>query len=321
MGVVACKVPWAEGQHIRCNGRALRSEPGMSKIASAVVEATYPVHEAFEVLSHKGGMVLRRIPRPPITPLHEGHRALTSSPFLFTLPFTPATADPAPSPSVSLVVTAIQDRPFNPFKLVEQKERASTAPTDNGVAAGAMTAGVAPEARWQTVSKLKLSRDKLLEEIDTQWEELDRLASEHRCTAEELERTRRLATNWEAQAQDNLSQLDSLKDCLHESANWTVTADTQPGSMAQAVKKALNELLKEKAKTSDLEVQVRALAGELLRQQHANMALGSSVLPVLSGFEVRLDDMCERARAMKAKQAAIMKPQPAPDTIQKSIAA
>jgi hypothetical protein len=49
------------------------------------------------------------------------------------------------------------------------------------------------------VLKLKQSRDKLLEEIDSQWEEMDRLAAENRAISEELSVQRRLAINWEAQ--------------------------------------------------------------------------------------------------------------------------
>ena len=51
------------------------------------------------------------------------------------------------------------------------------------------------------VAKLKQSRDKLLEEIDSQWEEMDRMAAEGRATVEELGEQRRLAAAWELQAQ------------------------------------------------------------------------------------------------------------------------
>lgn len=57
------------------------------------------------------------------------------------------------------------------------------------------------------VQKLKHSRDKLLEEIDSQWEEMDRLANEQKATAAEAATQRQLATTWEAQAQDALVQV------------------------------------------------------------------------------------------------------------------
>lgn len=61
------------------------------------------------------------------------------------------------------------------------------------------------------VAKLKASRDKLLEQIDKQWEELDRLGLEAKAAQDELASTRRLAANWEAQAQDSLAHVDRLK--------------------------------------------------------------------------------------------------------------
>ena len=60
------------------------------------------------------------------------------------------------------------------------------------------------------VQKLKHSRDKLLEEIDSQWEEMDRMASDNRAVSEELGQQKRLAAAWEAQAQVR-SHVD---DCL-----------------------------------------------------------------------------------------------------------
>ena len=61
------------------------------------------------------------------------------------------------------------------------------------------------------MTKLKGSRDKLLEQIDKQWEEVDRLGLEYKATSDELASTRRLASNWEAQAQDSLAHIDRLK--------------------------------------------------------------------------------------------------------------
>lgn len=61
------------------------------------------------------------------------------------------------------------------------------------------------------VAKLKASRDKLLEQIDKQWEELDRVGLESKAANDELASMRRLAANWEAQAQDSLAHVDRLK--------------------------------------------------------------------------------------------------------------
>jgi len=164
------------------------------------------------------------------------------------------------------------------------------------------------------VIKLKQSRDKLLEEIDSQWEEMDRLATDNKQLTEEVERTRRLAAGWEVQAQESLAQVDKLKDLLEESASWSAQQSSAaaagadpagkagagagaggPGDAASRLHALQQEMLAEKARVVDLEVQVRALAAELLRSQHANVALGRSVLPVLSGIELRLGDMCGKA--------------------------
>ena len=60
------------------------------------------------------------------------------------------------------------------------------------------------------MAKLKQSRDKLLEEIDSQWEEMDRMAAEGRATVEELGEQRRLAAAWEFQAQVRISSGEGI---------------------------------------------------------------------------------------------------------------
>ncbi|GAX78777.1 hypothetical protein CEUSTIGMA_g6214.t1 [Chlamydomonas eustigma] len=174
------------------------------------------------------------------------------------------------------------------------------------------------QKRQAQVLQLKQSRDKLLEEIDSQWEEMDRLAAENRAVAEELSVQRRLAVNWEAQAQDALSNVERLKGLLEESASWEVgelasaAGSTAPrtGSAVQAAAvgsdpaaaaalrlRALHTaLLEEKAKSADLELGMRALAAELVRAQHASVSIGRSVLPALSGIEHRLGGMCRKAQ-------------------------
>eukprot|EP00983_Pelagomonas_calceolata_P107731 1159380-Pelagomonas_calceolata.AAC.7 len=67
------------------------------------------------------------------------------------------------------------------------------------------------QTKRPSVAKLKASRDKLLEQIDKQWEELDRVGMEFKAASDELASTRRLAANWEAQAQDSLAHVDRLK--------------------------------------------------------------------------------------------------------------
>ncbi len=62
------------------------------------------------------------------------------------------------------------------------------------------------------VARLKSSRDRLLEQVDRQWEELDRSGAEGRALAEDVSRARAEAAAWEAQAQDALAQVERLKE-------------------------------------------------------------------------------------------------------------
>jgi hypothetical protein len=151
------------------------------------------------------------------------------------------------------------------------------------------------------VSKLRSSRDKLLEQIDRQWEEMERLGSENRALSEELERVKGACDAWEAQAQDALAHVDRLKDMLEEAAGWEgarLAAANNSGAEGGNAKQQEVEaaLLAERARSSELELQLRALAAELLRSQQASMAMGRAVLPVLSGIEHRLVNMGHSAK-------------------------
>lgn len=71
------------------------------------------------------------------------------------------------------------------------------------------------------VSRLKASRDKLLEQVDKQWEEMDRLAAENKAASDELDAVRCASAGWEAQAQEGLAQAERLKEMLEEAARWS----------------------------------------------------------------------------------------------------
>lgn len=165
------------------------------------------------------------------------------------------------------------------------------------------------------VGRLRASRDKLLQQVDQQWAEIERLSNESAGLAEELRASRALAANWEAQVQEGLQQIDRLKDLLEESATWS-TLSTQPAGPGAAAAPAASgagaateapqvqvlqsQLLGEKAKASELDVQLRAVVAELLRSQHANMALGKTFLPLLTGVERRLGDLCLKSSPARA---------------------
>ncbi|KAG2448456.1 hypothetical protein HYH02_006348 [Chlamydomonas schloesseri] len=184
----------------------------------------------------------------------------------------------------------------------------------------------------QQVARLKASRDKLLLEIDKQWEEIERLSGENASLADDLRAARALATNWEKQAQDGIAQVEQLKDLLEDSARWeaatlaehqhvaqhshpqgrgqythanggspgagTETVAVMTTAPAQQTLERLRvELLGEKARATELELQLRAVAAELLRCQHGSLDLGKSFLPMMAGVEKRLAELCRKARA------------------------
>ncbi|GIL55447.1 hypothetical protein Vafri_11012 [Volvox africanus] len=160
----------------------------------------------------------------------------------------------------------------------------------------------------QQVLRLKASRDKLLLEIDKQWGEIERLSSENASLSDELRAQRTMAMNWERQAQDSIAQVDQLKDLLEDSARWSMAAVAlTPGTPTPAsngadggglsVQSLQAELLVEKARATELELQVRAMAAELLRCQHSTLDLGKSFLPMMVGVEKRLGELCRKARS------------------------
>ncbi|GIL85209.1 hypothetical protein Vretimale_10779 [Volvox reticuliferus] len=160
----------------------------------------------------------------------------------------------------------------------------------------------------QQVLRFKASRDKLLLEIDKQWGEIERLSAENASLSDELRAQRALAMNWERQAQDGIAQVDQLKDLLEDSAHWSMAAvPSTPGTPppvsngadgeGRSVQSLQAELLIEKARATDLELQVRAMAAELLRCQHSNLDLGKSFLPMMVGVEKRLAELCRKARS------------------------
>lgn len=50
---------------------------------------------------------------------------------------------------------------------------------------------------------------------------MERLGSENGRLAEELGTLRKVASGWEAQAQDNLAYVERLKEMLEEAASWS----------------------------------------------------------------------------------------------------
>lgn len=117
------------------------------------------------------------------------------------------------------------------------------------------------------------------------------------------------------------NQVDQLKDLLEDSARWEAATlaehqqqqaqgqltapGASPGNGAivttapaqQTLERLRVELLGEKARATELELQLRAVAAELLRCQHGSLDLGKSFLPMMAGVEKRLAELCRKARA------------------------
>lgn len=144
------------------------------------------------------------------------------------------------------------------------------------------------------VMKLKQSRDKLLEQVDAQWQEMDRISSDHEMTMVELQEARKISASWETQAQEALAQCERLKGLLEEGLTWNEGQGGDDG--ASVVGKLLRLLNEERVRSQELELGARALAAELVRAQSASLDIGRSMLPTLCDFEGRLEGMVERAR-------------------------
>lgn len=70
------------------------------------------------------------------------------------------------------------------------------------------------------LASLKLARDKLISEMDSQASEIERLGTENISLASAVIDAKNAAAGWEAQAQAGLAQCSKLKDILEESAQW-----------------------------------------------------------------------------------------------------
>eukprot|EP00887_Chlorella_sp_A99_P007323 scaffold2.g7323.t1 len=179
-----------------------------------------------------------------------------------------------------------------------------------------------PAALQRRLAALKASRDKLIAVLDGQAAEVEWLTTENAALAEALAELRDVAAKWEAQAQGALGQTEQLKDLLEESATWSTHVapassaggqQQQPGGrssgggeqgaapagepggteaaagdLAARCQQLESELLLEKARSSQLDLQVRVLCAELTRAVQASGAMQQALLPLLGGVEARL---------------------------------
>ncbi|KAK9824757.1 hypothetical protein WJX74_005324 [Apatococcus lobatus] len=162
------------------------------------------------------------------------------------------------------------------------------------------------------VARLRISRDKLLAEVDALSAELERLGLENTALMQGTDALRESCSKWEAQATEGLEQNQKLMDLLSESAAWpesaeAVPANDKPGSLQDSSRTGLTaqaavsappseiglaqQLLQAHSRTAELELQVRALCCELLRAHESSGAAQRVMLPALSGIEAQLMEL------------------------------
>ncbi|CAD7698057.1 unnamed protein product [Ostreobium quekettii] len=147
------------------------------------------------------------------------------------------------------------------------------------------------------VNTLKLSRDKLLFEVDRQSVGIETLQAEKQALQGELEDCRSASKLWEASAQQALAQVEKVKDMLEESAKWKKDDQGfQDGEQAQATEgvptpdanTVEEQLLEERARAVALDCKLRQVGATLVQAMQGNMQMRRSWLPVLHGIESRL---------------------------------
>lgn len=89
------------------------------------------------------------------------------------------------------------------------------------------------------ISRLRKTQARLVQELDAAQGELYQLCAENDGLKEQLAAAQQVAQGWEAQTQEQLSQLSQLKGILIESANWGMEeegreeGDGAPSPMAE----------------------------------------------------------------------------------------
>lgn len=130
----------------------------------------------------------------------------------------------------------------------------------------------------ERLTSLKDARDKLIEALDDQTSDAQRISVENVALAKAVEESRDDAGTWERQLEDVLLQNSELKNLLEESAHWS----------AEDKEEMEGKLLKSQAKCAQLQVHLHALCAELARTRVHSNALHRAIHPILSGIEARL---------------------------------
>ncbi|KAK9869085.1 hypothetical protein WJX84_007747 [Apatococcus fuscideae] len=173
------------------------------------------------------------------------------------------------------------------------------------MAASSKAAQAALQSLEVQVARLRVSRDKLLAEVDSLSAELERLGLENTALLQGTGDLREASQKWELQTMEGLEQNQKLMDLLSESAAWPAPAtgpdqDGQKAQLLQAEASSMQQdshqdlgaqLLQAHSRTAELELHVRALCCELLRAHSTSGAVQRAMVPALSGIEAQLMDL------------------------------
>jgi chromosome segregation ATPase len=139
-------------------------------------------------------------------------------------------------------------------------------------------------------TSLKDARDKLIEALDDQTADAQRISIENAALAKAVEECRDVASTWERQLENVLLQNSELKNLLEESAHWSADDNEEMEG----------KLLKSQAKCAQLQVHLHALCAELSRARVHSNCLHRAIHPILSGIEARLATaVCARTQKDK----------------------
>ena len=140
------------------------------------------------------------------------------------------------------------------------------------------------------MNSLEGGRKVLINEIDAQALEIERLFTENKHLAESVLKSKALSEEWERQAQGSLQQTERLQDMLEESAAWSAgERRAGPAGADGAAPEAGGDFelrwREESRKCASLEVQLAKLAVEVTQAKQVNAQLAESMLPILTGIE------------------------------------
>ena len=189
----------------------------------------------------------------------------------------------------AVVITAQNEADKATEKFIAAEKKIRELKRSRGFLRSGPDAEASLEQLHERISSLKNARDRLIEALDTQAAESERMAAENASLTTAIEEAREVSRKWETQAQEALLQSNHLKDMLEESAQWTLGGvQIEEQSVEAKCQNVERELLAQQARCASLEVQVRALCAELTRVVTDSAGLHRAAHPMLSGVETRL---------------------------------